>query len=87
MPKPDDVIKNKLLREQVERVLKTLNFKEQMVIKYRFGLINGKESTLEEIGHKFGVSRERVRQIEASALSQLRHPTRSRKLQEFYSEG
>lgn len=87
MPKPDDVIKNKLLREQVERVLKTLNFKEQMVIKYRFGLINGKESTLEEIGHKFGVSRERVRQIEASALSQLRHPTRSRKLAEFYSEG
>jgi RNA polymerase primary sigma factor len=86
-PKPDDIIKNKLLREQVERVLKTLNFKEQMVIKYRFGLINGKESTLEEIGHKFGVSRERVRQIEAAALSQLRHPTRSRKLQEFYSEG
>jgi len=87
VPKPDDIIKNKLLREQVEGVLRTLNFKEQMVIKYRFGLINGRESTLEEIGHKFGVSRERVRQIEASALSQLRHPTRSRKLEDFYSEG
>jgi RNA polymerase primary sigma factor len=86
VPRPEEIIKNKLLREQVERVLRTLNFKEQMVIKYRFGLINGRESTLEEIGHKFGVSRERVRQIEAAALAQLRHPTRSRKLMEFYSE-
>ncbi|MBI4863971.1 MAG: sigma-70 family RNA polymerase sigma factor [Candidatus Riflebacteria bacterium] len=87
MPRPEEIIKHKLLREQVEGVLRTLNFKEQMVIKYRFGLINGRESTLEEIGHKFGVSRERVRQIEASALLQLRHPTRSKKLAEFYSEG
>jgi RNA polymerase primary sigma factor len=86
MPRPEETIKNKLLREQVEGVLRTLNFKEQMVIKYRFGLINGRESTLEEIGHKFGVSRERVRQIEASALSQLRHPTRSRRLEDYYSE-
>jgi RNA polymerase primary sigma factor len=86
MPRPEDVIKGKLLREQVERVLGTLNFKEQMVIRYRFGLQDGKEATLEEIGRRFGVSRERIRQIEAKALDQLRHPKRSRKLADFYSE-
>ncbi len=86
VPKPEDIIKHKLLREQLEEVLKTLKFKEQMVIKYRFGLINGKESTLEEIGLRFNLSRERIRQIEAKALSQLRHPSRSSKLLDFYGE-
>jgi RNA polymerase primary sigma factor len=84
MPKPEDIIKNKLLREQLEEVLKTLSFKEQMVVKYRFGLINGKEMTLEEIGEKFGLSRERIRQIESKALKQLRHPSRIKKLKDFY---
>jgi RNA polymerase primary sigma factor len=84
MPRPEDIIKNKLLREQLEDVLKTLSFKEQMVVKYRFGLINGKEMTLEEIGEKFGLSRERIRQIESKALKQLRHPSRIKKLRDFY---
>lgn len=84
MPRPEDIIKNKLLREQLEEVLKTLSFKEQMVVKYRFGLINGKEMTLEEIGEKFGLSRERIRQIESKALKQLRHPSRIKKLRDFY---
>lgn len=86
MPKPEDIIKNKLLREQLEEVLTTLSFKEQMVIKYRFGLISGREMTLEEIGDKFGLSRERIRQIEAKALKQLRHPSRVKKLKDFYYE-
>ena len=84
VPRPEDVIKNKLLKEQLEGVLKTLSFKERMVIQYRFGLINGKVKTLEEIGSEFGVTRERIRQIEAKALRQLRHPSRSHKLQDFY---
>ncbi len=84
VPKPEDVIKNKLLKEQLEQVLKTLSFKERMVIQYRFGLINGKVKTLEEIGSEFGVTRERIRQIEAKALRQLRHPSRSAKLEDFY---
>jgi len=84
MPKPEDIIKNKLLREQLEEVLRTLSFKEQMVVKYRFGLMNGKEMTLEEIGEKFGLSRERIRQIESKALKQLRHPSRIKKLRDFY---
>ena len=86
VPRPEEIIKHKLLREQLEDVLKTLKFKEQMVIKYRFGLINGRESTLEEIGLRFNLSRERIRQIEAKALSQLRHPSRSSKLLDFYGE-
>jgi len=86
MPRPEDVIKGKLLKEQVEKVLGTLNFKEQMVIRYRFGINGDKEATLEQIGRKFGVSRERIRQIEAKALSLLRHPKRSRKLKDFYLE-
>jgi RNA polymerase primary sigma factor len=84
MPKPEDIIKNKLLREQLEEVLRTLSFKEQMVVKYRFGLMNGKEMTLEEIGEKFGLSRERIRQIESKAIKQLRHPSRVKKLRDFY---
>jgi RNA polymerase primary sigma factor len=84
VPRPEEVIKNKLLKEQLEGVLKTLSFKERMVIQYRFGLINGKVKTLEEIGSEFGVTRERIRQIEAKALRQLRHPSRSEKLADFY---
>ena len=82
--RPEDIIKNKLLKEQLEQVLKTLSFKERMVIQYRFGLINGKVKTLEEIGSEFGVTRERIRQIEAKALRQLRHPSRSQRLEDFY---
>jgi RNA polymerase primary sigma factor len=71
------------LQEQTESVLKTLTPREEQVIKMRFGVGDGSERTLEEVGQSFGVTRERIRQIEAKALYKLRHPSRSRKLRAF----
>ena len=72
-----------LLREQLEEVLKTLTPREEEVLRMRFGLIDGKPHTLEEVGKKFEVTRERIRQIESKALRKLRHPSRSKKLRDF----
>ena len=72
-----------LLREQLEEVLKTLTPREEEVLSMRFGLIDGKPHTLEEVGKKFDVTRERIRQIESKALRKLRHPSRSKKLRDF----
>ena len=72
-----------LLREQLEEVLKTLTTREEEVLRMRFGLIDGKPHTLEEVGKKFDVTRERIRQIESKALRKLRHPSRSKKLRDF----
>ena len=82
--RPDEVVRAKLLREQLESVLESLTNKERMVLRYRFGLAGEKTRTLEEIGNEFGVTRERIRQIESKALNHLRHPSRSRKLVDFY---
>jgi RNA polymerase primary sigma factor len=77
---PADAMINVNLQEQTESVLKTLTPREEQVIKMRFGVGDGSERTLEEVGQSFGVTRERIRQIEAKALHKLRHPSRSRKL-------
>ena len=73
-----------ILKEQIHDVLSSLTEREHKVINYRFGLEDGWQRTLEEVGQKFGVTRERIRQIEAKALRKLRHPSRSKKLMEFY---
>ncbi len=80
---PSDAVINLNLKEQTSSVLKTLTPREEMVIKMRFGLDDGSEHTLEEVGQSFAVTRERIRQIEAKALRKLRHPSRSRKLRAF----
>jgi RNA polymerase primary sigma factor len=80
---PSDAVINLNLREQTESVLKTLTPREEKVIKMRFGVGDGSEHTLEEVGQNFAVTRERIRQIEAKALRKLRHPSRSRKLRAF----
>ena len=72
-----------LLREQLEEVLATLTPREQQVLRMRFGLVDGKPHTLEEVGKEFDVTRERIRQIESKALRKLRHPSRSKKLRDF----
>jgi RNA polymerase primary sigma factor len=72
-----------LLKEQLEGVLDTLTSREEKVLRLRFGLDDGRSRTLEEVGQVFGVTRERIRQIEAKALRKLRHPSRSRKLKDF----
>jgi len=77
---PAEAVININLKEQTESVLKTLTPREEKVIKMRFGLDDGSEHTLEEVGQSFAVTRERIRQIEAKALRKLRHPSRSRKL-------
>ncbi len=80
---PIDAASYQLLKEQVEEVLHTLSDRERRVVELRFGLTDGRSRTLEEVGREFGVTRERIRQIEAKALRKLRHPTRSRKLRDF----
>jgi RNA polymerase primary sigma factor len=72
-----------ILKEQVDDVLFTLNEREARVLQLRFGLEDGRQRTLEEVGRDFGVTRERIRQIEAKALRKLRHPSRSKKLRDF----
>jgi RNA polymerase primary sigma factor len=73
----------RLLQEQLETVLHTLSGREKEVIRLRFGLVDGQPRTLEEVGKKFGVTRERIRQIESKTLSKLRHPSRSQKLRDY----
>ena len=80
---PSEAVINLNLREQTAEVLKTLSPREEKIIKMRFGLQDGSEHTLEEVGQHFAVTRERIRQIEAKALRKLRHPSRSRKLKAF----
>ena len=83
---PLDAVTDQMLREQIKRVLDSLEGREERVIRLRFGLDDGRPRTLEEVGHEFGLTRERIRQIEAHALRKLRHPSRSRKLREFATE-
>ena len=83
MPEPDDAASAQLLREQLRTILKSLNPRERQVLEMRFGLKDGQSHTLEEVGQAFGVTRERIRQIEAKALRKLRHPLRSRKLRDY----
>ncbi len=80
---PSEVTAYSLLKERLREVLQTLTEREQEVLKLRFGLIDGYSRTLEEVGRKFHVTRERIRQIEAKALRKMRHPTRLRKLEGF----
>ena len=80
---PGDAATFTLLKEQVGEVLHTLSEREARVLQLRFGLEDGRQRTLEEVGRTFGVTRERIRQIEAKALRKLRHPTRSKKLRDF----
>ena len=82
-PAPADAASFMLLKEQLEEVLDTLTPREEKVLRLRFGLDDGRARTLEEVGQNFGVTRERIRQIEAKALRKLRHPSRSHKLRDF----
>ncbi len=80
---PADAASHQLLKEQVEDVLASLTGRERRVLQLRFGLEDGRSRTLEEVGREFGVTRERIRQIEAKALRKLRHPSRSKKLKDY----
>ena len=82
-PAPAEAASFMLLKEQLEEVLDTLTEREERVLRLRFGLDDGRARTLEEVGQNFGVTRERIRQIEAKALRKLRHPSRSRKFKDF----
>jgi RNA polymerase primary sigma factor len=83
MPEPVDAAALELLKEHVQNVLSVLTERERQVLEMRFGLLDGKDYTLEEVGKYFNVTRERIRQIEAKALRKLRHPTRSRHLRDY----
>ncbi len=82
-PAPSDAASSVLLREQLDEVLQSLTPREAKVLRLRFGLEDGRQRTLEEVGHEFQVTRERIRQIEAKALRKLRHPSRSKKLKDY----
>ena len=84
-PTPTQSAYQNLLREKVEEVLSTLTPREARILRLRFGLQNGRSYTLEEVGQKFGLTRERIRQIEGKALRRLRHPRRSRQLRDYLS--
>jgi len=80
---PMDAAAREMLREQVQNALAALTDREREVLELRYGLVDGKDHTLEEVGQYFNVTRERIRQIEAKALRKLRHPTRSHQLREY----
>jgi RNA polymerase primary sigma factor len=80
---PVDAASKQLLKEQLNEILDSLSVRERKVLEMRFGLADGQGRTLEEVGSEFGVTRERIRQIEAKALRKLRHPIRSRKLRDY----
>ncbi len=82
-PTPVDEASYHILREQLGEVLHTLTPREEMVLKLRFGLVDGRTRTLEEVGQEFNITRERIRQIEAKALRKLRHPSRSKRLKDY----
>ena len=81
---PMDAAAKEMLRDQVQSALGALSERERQVLELRFGLIDGKDHTLEEVSNYFNVTRERIRQIEAKALRKLRHPTRSRNLRDYF---
>ena len=83
---PEEYTENEILKEEIREVLMSLQAREQEVLELRFGLIDGTCHTLEEVGKKFNVTRERIRQIEAKALRKLRHPSRAKKLRDFLEE-
>ena len=85
-PTPAEAVSYQLLREQINKVLHTLTPREEMVIKLRFGLEDGRTRTLEEVGKEFNITRERIRQIEAKALRKLRHQSRSKPLKGFLND-
>lgn len=84
-PTPSDNAYSNLLKEKIEELLSTLTPREARILRLRFGLQNGRSYTLEEVGRKFGLTRERIRQIEGRALRRLRHPRRSRQLRDYLS--
>ena len=83
---PEEYTTSELLKEELDNVLLTLTEREEKVLKLRFGLEDGQCRTLEEVGQIFGVTRERIRQIEAKALRKMRHPSRSKKLKDFLTD-
>jgi len=83
---PEEFATNEILKDEISEVLLTLTEREEKVVRLRFGLEDGKTRTLEEVGQMFGVTRERIRQIEAKALRKLRHPSRSRRLRDYMIE-
>ncbi len=83
---PEEYTENEILKEEIREVLMSLQAREQEVLELRFGLLDGTCHTLEEVGKKFSVTRERIRQIEAKALRKLRHPSRAKKLKDFLEE-
>ena len=82
-PTPSQTTYHKLLSEKLVEILATLSPREARILRLRFGLENGRSYTLEEVGEKFGLTRERIRQIEGKALRRLRHPMRARQLREY----
>src|SRR5436853_7437849 len=84
---PAEAVINVNLKDQTSQVLRTLTPREERVIKMRFGLEDGSEHTLEEVGQSFAVTRERIRQLEAKALRKLRHPSRGQRLRAFLENG